>query len=132
MLEGLCRIYLEIGDSGQSLTIRPENTGADSIPLPSQVWEFIRASKAENTLRGYQSDWRDLCAWCESQGGRSVPAACQCGRDGGVIGKDGLTVTLRRSKTDQAGEGRRIGIPYGSNPETCPVLTVQARSNRRA
>jgi integrase len=41
------------------------------------------------------------------------------------FGKDGLTITLRRSKTDQDGEGRKIGIPYGSNPETCPVRTVQ-------
>jgi len=43
-----------------------------------------------------------------------------------VFGKDGLTVTLRRSKTDQDGQGRKIGIPYGSNPETCPVRMVQA------
>jgi integrase len=43
-----------------------------------------------------------------------------------TFGKDGLTVTLRRSKTDQEGQGRKIGIPYGSNPETCPVRTVQA------
>jgi integrase len=43
-----------------------------------------------------------------------------------VFGKDGLTVTLRRSKTDQDGAGRKIGIPYGSNPETCPVRTIQA------
>jgi integrase len=42
-----------------------------------------------------------------------------------VFSKDGLTVTLRRSKTDQAGTGRKIGIPYGSNPDTCPVRTVQ-------
>jgi integrase len=35
-------------------------------------------------------------------------------------------VILRRSKTDQQGAGRKIGIPYGSNPETCPVRTVQA------
>jgi site-specific recombinase XerD len=41
------------------------------------------------------------------------------------FGKDGLTVTLKRSKTDQDGLGRKIGIPYGSNPETCPVRTVQ-------
>ena len=41
-------------------------------------------------------------------------------------GKDGLTVTLRRSKTDQTGAGRKIGIPYGSNPETCPVRSLQA------
>jgi integrase len=39
---------------------------------------------------------------------------------------DGLTVTLRRSKTDQAGAGRQVGIPYGSHRETCPVRAVQA------
>ena len=43
-----------------------------------------------------------------------------------AFGKDGLTVTLRRSKVDQEGVGRKIGIPYGSNPETCPVRTMQA------
>jgi integrase len=43
-----------------------------------------------------------------------------------AFGKDGLTVTLRRSKTDQQGAGRKIGIPYGSNPEMCPVRVVQA------
>ena len=43
-----------------------------------------------------------------------------------VFSKDGLTVTLRRSKVDQEGVGRKIGIPYGSNPETCPVRTLQA------
>lgn len=42
------------------------------------------------------------------------------------FGKDGLTVTLRRSKTDQEGEGRKVGVPYGSNPETCPVRALQA------
>jgi integrase len=36
-------------------------------------------------------------------------------------GADGLTVRLRRSKTDQEGAGRTRGIPYGSNPVTCPV-----------
>jgi integrase len=42
-----------------------------------------------------------------------------------AFGKDGLTVTLRRSKMDQESAGRKIGIPYGSNPETCPVRSVQ-------
>jgi site-specific recombinase XerD len=204
---------------------------AEIAPRPSleQVHEFIRASKAENTLRGYQSDWRDFCAWCEAHSLCALPAspdtvatyiAEAAGRlrasslqrrlsaiaeahkavgvespthnpivantlkgirrtlgtaatqkaptltddiramveatDSGLIGlrdralillgfagafrrselvsldvedcgfsKDGLTVTLRRSKTDQAGAGRRIGIPYGSNPETCPVRVLQ-------
>jgi integrase len=38
----------------------------------------------------------------------------------------GLAVTLRRAKNDQEGEGRRIGIPYGSSEATCPVRSVQA------
>jgi integrase len=42
-----------------------------------------------------------------------------------TFGKDGLTIMLRRSKTDQEGVGRKVGIPYGSNPETCPVRNLQ-------
>jgi site-specific recombinase XerD len=205
-----------------------QNKGAEVTPLPSQVREFIRASKADNTLRGYQADWRHFCAWCESRGLHPLPAAAEAvaayiaecaghlkvgsiqrrlnaiaeahkaarlespthsglvrnttkgirrikgtapaqkapalteeiramlaaagdgtigARDRALIllgfagafrrselvgfevgdcafGKDGLTILLRRSKVDQAGEGRRIGIPYGSNPETCPVRNV--------
>jgi integrase len=206
--------------------------GADVVPPPSlqQVREFIRASKAESTVRGYRSDWRDFCGWCESHDLNPLPAypetvasyIAECaGRlkvgsvqrrinaiaeahkavglespthhamvtntmkgirrmlgtasvqkapavtddiramvdatDSGLIGardralvllgfagafrrselvgleledctfgKDGLTITLRRSKTDQEGQGRKIGIPYGANPETCPVRTIQA------
>jgi site-specific recombinase XerD len=215
--------------------IGPVNTGADASPppapvLPDKVREYIRASKAGNTLRGYQSDWRAFCTWCEQQQVSPLPASPQaitayiaeCAArlkvgsiqrrlnaiaeahkamglnapthdvivvntmkgirrtngtaatqkaaaltddiramvdvsDPGTIGlrdralillgfagafrrselvgldvndcmfsKDGLTVTLRRSKTDQEGAGRRVGIPYGSNPETCPVRTLQS------
>ncbi|MBZ5674307.1 MAG: site-specific integrase [Acidobacteriia bacterium] len=203
---------------------------ADLVP-PSleQAREFARHSKAENTLRGYRSDWRDFCKRCQGQGVCPLPASpeavasyiADCAgrlkvgsiqrrlnaiaeahkavgaesptlagivrntlkgikrmlgtapvqkapaltadiramvdvtvdgliglRDRALIllgfagafrrselvglnvddcsfGKDGLTVTLRRSKTDQEGQGRRIGIPYGSNPDTCPVRTLQ-------
>lgn len=38
---------------------------------------------------------------------------------------EGLVVVLHRSKTDQTGKGRRIGIPYGQHEETCPVRRVQ-------
>jgi site-specific recombinase XerD len=209
-----------------------QDKGTNVVPSPSldQVREYIRASKSESTLRGYQSDWRHFCAWCESHGLRPLPASpetvasyiAQCAgglkvgslqrrlnaiaeahkvvglespthdaivantmkgirrslgtapaqkaptltadirtmldatdvgaigtRDRAMIllgfagafrrselvsldvedcsfGTDGLTVTLRRSKTDQQRAGRKIGIPYGSNPETCPVRTVQS------
>ena len=208
-----------------------KSTGADVVSLPSdQVRQFIRASKAENTLRGYSADWRDFCGWSEANGISPLPAAAEaiaayiaeCAshlkpgsiqrrlnaiaeahkaagldspthagivrntmkgirrtigtapaqktatltddirtmveaagdgtigiRDRALIllgfagafrrselvalnvedcsfGRDGLTVTLRRSKVDQEGAGRKIGIPYGSNPETCPVRKMQS------
>ena len=33
---------------------------------------------------------------------------------------------LRRSKTDPEGQGRDVGIPYGSSPATCPVRALGA------
>lgn len=39
--------------------------------------------------------------------------------------EDGLKVTLRRSKTDQEGRGRTVGVPYGSNPQLCPVRSLR-------
>ncbi|MEO8597320.1 MAG: site-specific integrase [Candidatus Solibacter sp.] len=41
-----------------------------------------------------------------------------------IFGRDGLTVNLRKSKTDQDGQGRKIGIPFGSYPQTCPVRVI--------
>ena len=41
-------------------------------------------------------------------------------------GHDGLTVQIRKSKTDQEGQGRKVGIPYGSHPHTCPVRAMAA------
>ncbi|WAH39519.1 site-specific integrase [Alicyclobacillus dauci] len=42
------------------------------------------------------------------------------------ITRDGLAITIRRSKTDQEGQGRKVGIPYGSHTETCPVRAYVA------
>ena len=38
----------------------------------------------------------------------------------------GLRVVLRKSKTDQDGEGALRGLPYGSHPATCPVRAWRA------
>lgn len=38
---------------------------------------------------------------------------------------DGLVLRIRRSKTDPEGAGRFVGIPYGSNPATCPVRALR-------
>jgi site-specific recombinase XerD len=42
------------------------------------------------------------------------------------IGREGATVTLRRSKTDQEGEGTKVGIPRGQHAVTCPVRALSA------
>ena len=39
--------------------------------------------------------------------------------------RDGLTITLQHSKTDQDGQGYKKGIPYGSNSDTCPVRSLE-------
>jgi site-specific recombinase XerD len=190
---------------------------------------FIRASKAESTLRAYEHDWKAFCTWCETHGLCPLPAtpetvavylaetarrlkvaslqrrlngiteghrlagleppthsplvanvmkgvrrtigtapaqkaptvtddirAMVAARDGGLLGardralilvgfasafrrselvglevrdlgfdRNGLTILLRKSKTDQDGEGRKLGLPFGSCPDTCPVRTLQ-------
>jgi len=40
--------------------------------------------------------------------------------------KEGLELTIRRSKTDQEGAGAVVPVPYGSHPQTCPVRALRA------
>jgi integrase len=40
--------------------------------------------------------------------------------------REGVSVFISHSKTDQEGAGALLGVPYGSNPETCPVRALQA------
>ena len=39
--------------------------------------------------------------------------------------EEGLKITLRRSKTDQFGEGLVKGIPYFTNEKYCPVISLK-------
>jgi site-specific recombinase XerD len=41
------------------------------------------------------------------------------------FGSEGLKVLIRKSKTDQEGEGQKIGIPPGQNLATCPLAALQ-------
>ena len=38
---------------------------------------------------------------------------------------EGVKITLRKSKTDQYGEGFLKGVPYFDNPVYCPVISLQ-------
>jgi site-specific recombinase XerD len=39
---------------------------------------------------------------------------------------EGLLLNIRKSKTDQEGEGRKVAIPFGQHPETCAVGALRA------
>ena len=39
--------------------------------------------------------------------------------------KEGLKISLKRSKTDQFGEGSVKGLPYFDNSEYCPVVSIR-------
>jgi integrase len=41
------------------------------------------------------------------------------------LSADGIVVTVRKSKTDQEGAGREVGLPFGSSPDTCPVRALR-------
>lgn len=203
---------------------------ADVVTLRDQARDYVRLSKAANTVRAYRNDWRHFTAWCDAQGFGFLPAAPEtialylsahagrlrvatlgrriisigqahraAGQDDptkhtavrtvwqgirrahgvapqgkapavtavvrrmvdalpegllGVrdralllvgfagafrrselvgisvedldFGTEGLVILLRRSKTDPEGAGRKVGIPYGSNPATCPIRALQA------
>lgn len=40
--------------------------------------------------------------------------------------RDGIVLNIGRSKTDQEGEGRKLGIPYGGDEATCPIRALKA------
>lgn len=42
-----------------------------------------------------------------------------------TITREGAVLVLRRSKTDQAGHGFKKGIPWGRDPQTCPVTALK-------
>jgi integrase len=198
--------------------------------LDEETREYRKKSRADNTKRAYQSDWRHFCAWCEEHhlvplpaeirtveryvtllakrckvatlerrlasisqahrlAGLASPTAApevhllmdgirrdkgtkQASKAAATVGvvremvatlepdlagkrdralllvgfagafrrselasldvadiqyvPQGLVVTLRRSKTDQTGEGRKVGIPYGVSMDTCPVRSLKA------
>ena len=39
---------------------------------------------------------------------------------------EGMVIAVRRSKTDQDGEGTTVGIPFGRDPSFCPVGALRA------
>lgn len=211
-----------------SLVIAPEN---DGTALVGRAKEYMADSIADNTKRGYASDFRQFSDWCEAAGVDTLPAVpasvaayfsamADAGRKASTIDRaraairmahetagfadptndrhvrlalkgirrtigtakgkksptlsndikamvaalpsgniglrdraillvgfagafrrselagvclehieetsEGIKILLPKSKTDQEGEGRYVGIRRGENPSTCPVRALNA------
>jgi site-specific recombinase XerD len=47
------------------------------VSLEQIAGDYVRAAKAPNTLRAYQSDWATFTAWCIRRGDAALPAAAE-------------------------------------------------------
>ncbi|ODU05026.1 MAG: hypothetical protein ABS81_08675 [Pseudonocardia sp. SCN 72-86] len=48
---------------------------ASDLPLSADEAAYVEAARAENTLRGYRSDWAEFATWCDRAGRPALPAA---------------------------------------------------------
>lgn len=67
---------------------------ADTEPLNGHEATYAAAARAENTLRGYRSDWREFTAWCAAAHASALPAA---------------PATITRYLTELAQHGAKVG-----------------------
>lgn len=70
---------------------------------------------------------RDRVIWLVGfAGGRRRSELVELNHEDLEAVEEGITASIRRSKTDQRGSGRSIALPYGSDPATCPVRAIAA------
>lgn len=109
-----------------------------------RVWRGILHDKGEAPERKtptLTSDIRKMVAGLEDDlAGLRDRALLLCGFAGAMrrselvalnfsdlqLTDDGFVIHVRRSKTDQTGKGRKVGIPYGQHAITCPVRALLA------
>lgn len=89
------------------------------------VVEAMRAvlDTLDDSPRGRRDRALLLLAWAGALRRSEVVAIAT---DDVAIEDRGMIVTVRRGKTDQVGEGRLIGIPFGRRAPYCPVRSYQS------
>jgi site-specific recombinase XerC len=66
--------YSDFAASAVALDPQPQ-ASAELARLTSQAGEYIRAGKANSTLRAYRADWQHFECWCQRQGFFALPAS---------------------------------------------------------
>jgi integrase len=97
----------------KKLAITTDHLRAMVLPMPGSVCPLTRLRDRALLLVGFVGAFR-----------RSELAAMQVGH---LVPDDrGCLVNVPRSKTDQQGGGRNKHLSRGADPETCPVLALDA------
>ena len=81
---------------------------------------YIRSARSTNTMRGYQSDWKEWCAWCHARRTSPQPAA---------------PTNISQYLTELAGHGAKVGtmsrrlssIRFAHRVKNLPDPTTDAR-----
>ncbi len=118
---------IEVKRVMQGLTRRHGTAATKKKPLRTADIRRLADCFSDDTLAGYRDHALILIGFA---GGLRRSELVALDVEDLEETNDGLIITLRRSKTDQEGQSRRIGIPYGSNPRTCPVRTTRTWCNQ--
>jgi integrase len=92
-------------------------------PLTGDRLREALASIDGSTLKGKRDRAMFLLAWFTAARRSEIAALDLADLR---FERSGLVVTIRRSKTDQTGDGREIGVPHIQDADLCPVRAVQA------
>jgi len=108
-------------------------TEAGGLALADRVRDYIADSVADNTKRGYASDWRTFCAWCEDRGWTPLPATpatvAAYFSDMADAGKKSSTISRARAAIHMAHE--TAGAAGSANPTTHKAVAQTLKGIRR-
>ena len=110
--------------SGARRTLGVAGKGVDALSA-KQLREVIEAlpTGMHDDLRSARTRAMLSMGW---SGGFRVSELLALKVEDVSIVDEGLLIQIRRSKTDQEGRGRAIGLPYASTLATCPVRSYIA------
>jgi integrase len=104
---------------GVRRTIGTAQHGKD--PLLSADIRWIVAARREGLI-GLRDSAIVLVGFAGGFRRSELAGICQCDLK---FSSDGVVISVRKSKTDQEGAGREVGLPFGTSQETCPVRSLQ-------
>lgn len=114
--------HMVVGETlkGIRRTIGTAQKGKDPL-LTTDIRKIVRA--CPNSLIGLRDRALTLVGF---SGGFRRSELARIQRHHLTFGKNGVIIEVPMSKTDQEGEGRKVGLPFGAHAQICPVRAPRA------